>query len=427
MDCRIYEPPYETEPTTGEHDYNTCEGCQNDLKHLREAFKLRFNGTREKPGFPLCCEHHAGLAKLQIFSINDFKQVPDWTAKKIIYTWQHIKNHIFTDDYYKEITDYIDYTIDSFGQTPNDSEPLYLGSYLSCITDVISDSDDIPKGRRVRLLEYLKSFNASEESAKTDFNILTSTYERWFKIFPWQMSFFASLKPQFEKLPIIQSVSQVNKYSGKAIAKPHTKNSLIELLLQTTGAILTQINGLILYEKGIITDLQKTKVELIMNERRSQLQRGYINKSLNEEQRYRKIIRAWFIEEKKFIDDLTQVLSAPQPTALLAPNEYRTEEFLGYFSGRCSAEWKRELVKDIRALLLSTPTDRQITALAKVIYDSGKLHDRMRPKTFNKWLEAFARCWNRKKPTCKPNAVVREIEDMKSNFSYVVADFISLK
>ena len=311
--CRIYEPPYETEPTTGEHDFNTCEDCQNNLRELREDFELRFNGTKEKSGFPLCCERHAELAKLQVFNINDFKQVPDWTSKKIVYTSQHIKNHIFTDDYYKDITDYIDYTIDSFGQTPNDSEPLYLGSYLSCVTGIISNSENIPKEKKDRLLEYLKSFDNHKDNERTDFNILIGTYEKWFKAFPWQMSFFASLKPQFEKLPIIQSVSQTNKYSGKTTAKSHTKSSLIKMLVNTTNNILTQINSLALYEKGLLTDPQQVKLDLIINERRLKIQQGYTNSSPDESQRYRNILKAWFADEKKFIDEMTPLLSTSQP------------------------------------------------------------------------------------------------------------------
>ena len=143
MDCRIYAPPYETKPTIGEHDFNTCEVCQKELNELKEEFTKRFNGTDGKPGFPLCCKYHEELAKMQVFNINDFKQVPEWTAQKIIYTKQHINNHIFMDDYYKEITDYIDYTVDSFGQMPNDSEALYLGSYLSVISNIISLSGQI--------------------------------------------------------------------------------------------------------------------------------------------------------------------------------------------------------------------------------------------------------------------------------------------
>ena len=328
MDCRIYEPPYETEPTPGEHDFNTCEGCLKNLKILREDFSERFNGTKEKQGFPLCCEAHAELAKLQVFNRNHFNQVPDWTAKKIIYTKQHIKNHIFADDYYQEITDYIDYTIDSFGQTPNDSEPLYLGSYLSCISGIISKGDDIPKDRKKKLMEYLGSYKAPKKKSQTDFNVLIGTYEKWFKIFPWEMSFFAPLKPQFEKLPIIQSASPVNKYSGKVIAKPHTKSSLIEMLLKTTDSILTQINSLALYEKGLLTDPQKIGIELVCNERRLKIKQGYTNASPDEGQRYRNILKDWFADEKKFIEDMTKYLPAPQQKILPpATSDNKMEEF----------------------------------------------------------------------------------------------------
>jgi len=405
---RVYELPYETESTRGEHDFNTCENCQKNLQYYKEAFQLRFNGTKEKVGFPLCCNGHKELAEFEVFDINDFKQVPDWTAKKIIYTIQHIINNISADNYYQEITDYIDYTIDSFGKTPNDSEPLYLFSYyLPCISEFISNSDEgIPKDRKDRLLKYLNFSNTPKESTKADLNILVKTYEAWFKIFPWQISFFVPLKPQFEKkLPIIQSVSHVNKYSGKVIAKPHTKNSLIEILINTTDDILTEINNFTFYEKGLLTDPQKAKLELVVNEMRLKVQQGYTNTSPYEEQRYRNIIKAWFADQKKFIDELTPLLPALQhnnavvqintatvASALPSTKErtinveglkpYFTAVFKGMGNGNIN--YFDHLVEGLKA----NRNAKDYACIASMIYYGGKMNNE-KPKTFAAWYRIF--------------------------------------
>lgn len=428
MDCKIYEPPYETIPTTGEHNFNKCEGCQKNLQQLREELQSLFNGTKEKTGFPLCCEYHIELAKFPTFNRNDFVQVPDWTAKKIIYTRQHIINNILSENYYEEITNYIDYTIDSFGQTPNNSEPLFLDYYWDCIFKLIPGIKNVPKIRKEKLIEYLNSFKiVTKREAKTDFNILISTYEKWFKIFPWQMCFFSHLKPQFEKMPIIQSVAQVNKYSGKAIAKPHTKSSLIEMLLNITNSIITQINSLVLYENGELTNPQKVRLDLITNERRLKIQQGYTNNSQDEGQRYRNILKEWFNDEKKFIDEITPLLSTSESVNTFPiSNGYKIDEFLNYFSGKCSQKFREQLIKDMETILLSNLNGRQITAIASVIYNSDKLHTATKPKTFNKWIEVFSKCWNVPKPKSKQSAVKKEITDAKSTFYYVADNFTAI-
>lgn len=313
-----FEKPFETQPTEGEHDFNTCEGCQKTLKELIKRLTERFEGNHKdgaKP-FPFCCTHHSELTKLKEFNRADFISVPEMVARKIIYTNSHIKNNHQSETYYKDITDYIDYTVESFGQMPGNAEPLYLSDYFFYITDLLERNTEVEKGRKNRLLEFLKAYRTPTETPKTDFNILLGTYQKWLKVFPFEISFFANLKPHFEKqLPILNGKPETNKYTGTAKAKMHTKGSLIDVLLNRTNNLLTQINTTILYEKGLLTEPQKIKLELVLNERKMKLKQGYVNSSKDEEQRYRKILKEWFADEKRFIDEVTPIVKAlpPQP------------------------------------------------------------------------------------------------------------------
>ncbi len=310
--------PKETEPTTGEHDFNTCENCQNIRKELIKRLTEKFNGTEQKQGFPFCCSHHSNLTKVKEFNRASFVSVPEMVADKIIYTNQHIINNHENENYYKDITDYIDYTVESFGQMPNScGEPLYLGDYFFYVTDLLTQNTEISKERKNRLLEFLEAHQTPPTKNKnTDLNILLGTYQKWLKTFPFDISFFAELKPHFEKqLPILNGKPETNKYTGIAKAKMHTKSSLIDVLLNLTNNLLTQINTTTLYEKGLLTEPQKIKLELVLNERKMKLKQGYVNSSKDEEQRYRKILKEWFADEKRFIDEVTPIVKAlpPQP------------------------------------------------------------------------------------------------------------------
>lgn len=310
--------PKETEPTTGEHDFNTCEGCQNTRKELIKRLTEKFNGTEQKQGFPFCCSHHSNLTKVKEFNRASFVPVPEMVADKIIYTNSHIINNHKNENYYKDITDYIDYTVKSFGQMPTGcGGALFIGDYFFYVTDLLTRNTEISKERKNRLLEFLEAHQTPPTKNKnTDLNILLDTYQKWFKVFPFEISFFATLKPHFEKqLPILNGKPETNKYTGLAKVKMHTKGSLIDVLLNLTNNLLTQINTTTLYEKGLLTEPQKIKLELVLNERKMKLKQGYVNSSKDEEQRYRKILKEWFTDEKRFIDEVTPIVKAlpPQP------------------------------------------------------------------------------------------------------------------
>lgn len=310
--------PKETEPTTGEHDFNTCEGCQNNRKELIKRLTEKFNGTEQKQGFPFCCSHHSNLTKVKEFNRASFVPVPEMVADKIIYTKSHIINNHKNENYYKDITDYIDYTVKSFGKMPNGcGGALFIDDYFFYVTDLLTRNTEISKERKNRLLEFLEAHQTPPTKNKnTDLNILLGTYQKWLKTFPFDISFFSTLKPHFEKqLPILNGKPEYNPYLKVYKAKMHTKGSLIDVLLNLTNDLLTQINTTTLYEKGLLTEPQKIKLELVLNERKMKLKQGYVNSSKDEEQRYRKILKEWFADEKRFIDEVIPIVKAlpPQP------------------------------------------------------------------------------------------------------------------
>lgn len=296
-----YEVP--TNKETGEQFPNCCPFHKSVFEGAESWFSK----------FPNCCDQHKAMVSKWWYNKANYSGIAEKIVKQLSYTEHHISERINIDDWYKDITDYIEYNVSSFGH-PAIGLHLYLGNVQHYIKNTNSE---IPKIKRQRLIEFIETYyNSPKEQTKTDLNILYSTYQKWLKVFPFEISFFSTLKPHFEKqLPILNSKPETNKYTGLAKVKMHTKGSLIDVLLNLTNNLLTQINTTTLYEKGLLTEPQKIKLELVLNERKMKLKQGYVNSSKDEEQRYRKILKEWFADEKRFIDEVTPIVKAlpPQP------------------------------------------------------------------------------------------------------------------
>lgn len=94
--------------------------------------------------------------------------------------------------------------------------------------------------------------------------------------------------------------------------------------------------------------------------------------------------------------------------------------FGNYFTGDRSGWWDN-LTTDIESCLKTGRGGYTTVAIAKVIYDSGKLHHAMRPISFASWLKVFCEAWNIVRiPTSKPsnNGVKAEIDRMSAVFYY---------
>ena len=294
-----YEVP--TNKETGEQFPNCCPIHKSVFERAESWFSK----------FPNCCEPHKEFNGKWWFNKENYNGIAEKIVKQLSYTEHHISERIKKNDWYKDITDYIEYNISSFGH-PAVGLHLYLGNVKHYIQNTKSE---LNKEQRQRLIEFIEGYYKPSETEKTDLNILNSTYQKWLKEFPFELnSYFGNLKQHFEKqLPILNGKPEVNIYSGIAKAKMHTKSSLIEALINLTNSLLTQINGVTLYEMGLITDANKIKLELVINSRKLKLKQGYKNSSPNEEQRYRKILKEWFKDEKKFIDEIAPLLKALPP------------------------------------------------------------------------------------------------------------------
>jgi hypothetical protein len=280
------------------HNLDNCPNCR---KRYEQAILI---ATEKFNAFPNCCNAHRKLNLAPWFNRKDFEGFPKLYADKLLYTWHHILHHIDGENWKDECCDFIEHIFKSFGSFPEGyGEALCMGMFIRDLTGLLKGLNEYTE-RRDKVLRFIDDYYTSKPTKKSDLTILASTYNEWFKTFPFELSFLSHLKAHFEKnLPFLES-THTNKYIGLTKGTMRTKESLVGLLVKITETVLTQINTLTLYESGCIDDIDKTELELILQERKQKLKQGYNNASKDPETRYRRILKAWFKDEIAFIKKL---------------------------------------------------------------------------------------------------------------------------
>ncbi len=304
-----FEIPFPVKPTKTDHNLENCDSCMSHHNLLISEFQEKVDK------FPNCCEHHKKLFQLPEFAIGNYSDVPKWSADKIMFSYHHFMHWIDKEEWYNEITQYFYYCIVSYGSFPYKfGEPLEQGNYFSCIIHLIKEnknalnSDVVNKTvlqeRIIKIISYLESFFDDNKTVKKDINILLSKYNEWYKIFPFDLDYFKTLKKKFQMtLPIFNGRKKYNKYLGTVSREIHTKESLTEVLIDTTKNIISNINTLTLYENGKLNDTDKIRLELILEKRKLEL--TTITLIPNKTNKiYIKTLKKWLVSEKKFIEDI---------------------------------------------------------------------------------------------------------------------------
>lgn len=287
---------------TYDHNLDTCESCRKNHATTLSEITERFNR------FPTCCVPHSRLLNEKWFNLKDFDNTPRLYTDKLYYTWHHVLHFIEKDNWRDEIFDFIEYILNTFGSFPIDyGEPLYFSAFIHQLKSLIKKGLQDHQSKSDEIIEFISQYGNPKANKRTDFNILISIYNEWYKTFPFELSFFTHLKAHFAAhIPIIEEM-HTNKYLGLTKARLLSKERLVEFLVQATEVIISEINTMALYEQGLISDIDQMELELIVQERKQKLKAGYRNASKNAETRYRKILKAWLKDEINFIQKIRPV------------------------------------------------------------------------------------------------------------------------
>lgn len=309
--------PFNTKPIAGYEipiNKDTLEEFPNCCAFHKKVYSNAVEWFEE---FPFCCKFHKNMISEWWFDKKRFIGVENKITKQVSYTEYHLEQKIQSEDWYEDICNYIEYNVFSFGQ-PAIGLHVYLHS-IRYVIDNLLFKFGIKENQRIKLNEYLDTFyfdskESKEKSEESNLNILHGQYQQWLKIFPFELSFFKSIKSHFQnQLPIGNGKPTFNKYTGMSSVKLHTQTTLFEYLLKVTDLLLTQVNTCILYDNGKLKEPEKIKIELLLNERKLKLKKGYVSKASNQDTRFRKILKDWFKDEKKFLKEITPLLKDLPP------------------------------------------------------------------------------------------------------------------
>jgi len=317
FEAGTFELPFSIHPTKGDHNYESCENCRKQKQQYIKDLKKRASL------FPFCCDEHSRLKDFGQYNKNNYKGLEEEIADKIMYTHHHIINHLDEDEWYEKITEYLEYVFESFGSFPQGyGSGFLLTDYVFSVKELTlnirgcltSEKNITPAELDIRLNKIASYIDirftpkSEKKNKNIDVNIVLTTYDKWFKTFPFDLSYFKHLKEHYRKtIPILTGEIVTNRYSGQTLAVATTKENLTRLLIQTTKNIITNINGLKLHEKQELTDAENIELELIFKNRELQLSE-MASLDNTDRKEYIKILKRWFKEEKSFISSIKPYL-----------------------------------------------------------------------------------------------------------------------
>jgi len=298
----IWELGFETEPHAEYEepkDFPECCGYHSSIKEQLEEWFTEF---------PDCCKNHEELKTRTWFDKKKYIGVPSKILTELSFTENFISKNVEKDNWFEEISDYINYSIESFG-TPNIGGNKYFVYLKNWIETTKPNDFEFPKWKRNQLLEFLENLSNPPAKPKTDLNILFSTFQKWTKTFP-NLPYFNNLKKELKnKIPlnIMLYEPKSNKFTGITKFKMRTKGELIEILIKSTKNLLASVNTPLLLENKLIDDKQKYEIDLL-NEQHNIKQNQLLVEYSKKEIRYVKIIKKWLKNEKEYIGKLRPLL-----------------------------------------------------------------------------------------------------------------------
>ncbi len=293
---------------------------------IRErAVKIPPPENWEKPheDFPDCCPQHRGVIEetkrfLKEFPRNkihkeyverfkipkgEFNYLIEKVVECVSYTEHIILTKIENEDWHEDVRDYIEYVIRSFGILP-----IGYSVYYSQIIWFIEHNTRTPEEKKQPLIDFIKSelkLESSDEVTKTpSLNVLNEIYQKWLNAFPFELSFFKEFHDYFKKRkPFLAEYIRTNRYTGLSLAKVHDEQSFVEVLTENTKEILNLIRSTDLVKSGNLSDSEKIKFELILEQREIK-RKALLEKYNRKEKKYIKTIKQWLNDEIEFFQGI---------------------------------------------------------------------------------------------------------------------------
>gem|GEM_PF-1250614 len=256
--------------------------------------------------FPNCCEPHREMAGKWWFNKSTYDGISHKIMNCVAYTEHHIATRIDDKEWFKDISDYIEFILYAFG-TPAIGADRYLSQLKEELQDQAKDEKPSNKEKVRQIIQYIEAQGTPEKEQKMDLNAVYSTYQKWLKAFPFNLFPFTRIKDHFHnQLPLIKGKMEYNPYLGFSKGKPHTSSSLIEFLCGLTEEILEKINTAGMVTNGEISDT-KMHVYNLIAARHHLKQSSLLKQYKKGELRYMALLKSWLKNEKAFFNEINPV------------------------------------------------------------------------------------------------------------------------
>lgn len=378
VDCKWYPQPLvgfkkHKDSATGRELPNCCQSHRALADQAAEWFSV----------FPNCCDHHKSLAEEGKLKKQQYEFIPEKIVQLVAQTENLIKETIDKPDWEKAVTGYIDYCFVSFG--------LYavgLNVYLDFIKKYVASSEDIlPEKTKIitdHIIYVRANFKYDVLSAEF-FDYDDHIVQDWLHLFPFDLEMFKShrLLSQYFTIPLPYD-SNKKRFQFSSIPYSLCEHNLVEYLKAQTVELISRINSSNLFQKGVLTDPEKMKLDLLLRERTLQIEkmkRGddpHHNESVD-------YLEQWFKEEITFLDQIAPLINERED---LLPEKKPMPELLKKHYEAMSAQGydiqKRWLIDDPSNI--HEETSPQLSPTRQIIED---IFDQMGSKGTYGWEYAF--------------------------------------
>lgn len=347
MDVDTFEPPFEVVHFKGEHNLEGCQGCSNSLGIM----KTEMNDYFKK--FPNCCTAHQNLLKQDWFYVGNYSDLGDKVAYKVIYMLHHTINNIERDDWYIEITSYLEYVFESFGQFPSDcGAPAGISQAKSYLLELLKNADlenNEMNPRKEQIIEFVLKYREIEDEKntnRTDINLLISIYEKWMKIFPFELELFSDQKERFENsFPLLHGEVVENKYTGLAKVKMINQPVLLDYLNTITKKVLYAVDTSKLLEEGKITNSQKYQLDIAGGKYKLNQDKNK-HQFEKKEKAYINSIKQWLKNEEEYIQIFNSI-NLPKLEAKQVKDDKKIEDSFTLNAAQSSDDSIKELFEKL--------------------------------------------------------------------------------
>lgn len=299
-----------TPPQPLEHDFRTCQVCQQNRIKLIESLKDRYNR------FPDCCEFHKNLRRLTVFNKGDYHNAHVQCADSIIFCYDFILNHQNTNNWQEDIQKYLYRAVYRFGCMPKGyGSALFLDTFNIELRSYVAMNSDIRPEVKWYVNKILDEYlNQSTCNENDPIEQLLHIYNNWLNAFPFDLPDFSRKRKEFEtRSPIVP----IQMERADSVYRLPTNKELIKWLNKQSKMLFEEM-----YNSSDLAQALYRKNELSIKKKQLDIKLSrLLNKYLIEEEEYLSTLTSWFEIQIEYIALFREQL--PQQNGFEEENSYK--------------------------------------------------------------------------------------------------------